>query len=411
MLNVSQIKTDFPILSRQVDDKSLVYLDNAATSQKPQTVIDAITNYYQHSNANVHRGVHQLSEESTDIFETSKQQIASFFGAQSEELILTRNATEAINGVAYGWGDHNLRAGDVILTTLMEHHANIVPWQQLCLRTGAKLEFIGLTADGLLDLADLQNKLQSLPVKLLALTYVSNVLGTVNPIAEICSLAKKAKLEIKILVDGAQAAPHLKIDFHHLNADFFVFSGHKMLGPMGIGGLLIKQKLLANEEMRPWLFGGGMIGEVFTDRTTFNEDFSERFIAGTPDVASTIGLAAATTYLANLNLNEVTQHDQQLVAYAWEKLRQISELKLVGPATNRLGSVAFIYSGIHAHDVAQVLASEGVAVRSGHHCCMPLHTHFGWSATTRASFQVYSSKEDIDVLVFAIGKIKKVFGV
>lgn len=411
MFDPSQIKTDFPILSRRVDDKSLVYLDNAATSQKPQLVIQAISNYYQQHNANVHRGVHQLSEESTDLFEKSRARIARFFGAETDELVLTRNATEAINGIAYGWADRNLKNGDVILTTLMEHHANIVPWQEVCKRTGAQLQFVNITKIGELDLSDLKTKLHKLPVKLVTFTHVSNVLGTMNPVAEKANIIKKHNSSIRILVDGAQSAPHLKIDFHKLNVDFFVFSGHKMLAPMGIGAALIKKELLQLGEVQPWFFGGGMIGEVYTDHTIFNENLSDRYIAGTPDVASTVGLAAACDYLDKLNLTEVEQHDRNLVKYALSKLAEIKEVQLVGPLENRVGSVAFIYQNVHAHDVAQVLASEGVAVRSGHHCCMPLHTHFGWQATTRASFQVYTSQEDIDQLVLALKKIKQVFGV
>jgi cysteine desulfurase/selenocysteine lyase len=411
MFNPAQIKTDFPILSRRVDNKPLIYLDNAATSQKPQVVIQAITDYYQQHNANVHRGVHQLSEESTDIFETSKQQIAHFFGADTEELILTRNATEAMNGIAYGWAERNLQAGGVILTTLMEHHANIVPWQEVCKRTGSRLEFINLTADGQLDITDLKNKIKESKIKIITFTHISNVLGTVNPVQEIVQIVKKQDPTIKILIDGAQSAPHVKIDFHHLGIDFFAFSGHKMLGPMGIGGVLIKKELLQLGEVQPWLFGGGMIGEVYTDHTIYNENLSDRFIAGTPDVASTVGLAAACDYLSDLNMENVELHDQELTIYALAKLTEIKELQVVGPDQNRLGSVAFIYQGVHAHDVAQVLASEGVAVRSGHHCCMPLHTHFGWQATTRASFQVYSGEQDVDALINALHKVKQVFGV
>jgi cysteine desulfurase / selenocysteine lyase len=418
MLGSQMIKSQFPILSRYVNDKPLIYLDNAATSQKPEEVIEAITNYYTQHNANVHRGVHRLSDESTTVFEESRQTIAKFFGADVEELIITRNATEAINGVAYGWADNNLKKDDVILTSLMEHHANFVVWQEVIKRTGAKLEFIGIDENGRLDLEDLEQKLETLPVRLLALVHVSNTTGTVNPLKKIRQLITKHQKDepLRLLIDGAQSAPHMKIDFRQLGADFYVFSGHKMLAPMGVGGLLVKKELLESEEMRPWLFGGGMIFSVLPEETEFNPDLVDRFTAGTPDVASVVGLAAACKYLKKLDMKKVEQHDRELVLYALKKLSQIPEIKIIGPVEpihgrelDRLGSVAFLHQVVHAHDIAQILDSEGVAVRSGHHCTMPLHNHFKWQATTRASFAVYSSKNDIDALVKGLEKIKQVF--
>ena len=437
MFDPQKIKLDFPILQRQVNGQPLVYLDNAATSQKPQVVINAISNYYQQHNANVHRGVHTLSDEATHEFEASRATIAQFFGAQTEELILTRNATEAINGVAYGWGLDNLKSGDVILTTMMEHHANIVPWQQLCGRVGAKLEFVQVTNEGKLDLDDLETKVKQAgdKLKLITLVHISNTLGSVNPIEQVVKLVKhqipstkssqgspsgQAKFnsqKIKyhgplILVDGAQSAPHLQVNFDKLGIDFYAFSGHKMLGPMGIGGLLVRKELLVSEVMQPWLFGGGMINEVHTNETKFNEDLSERFIAGTPDVASAVGLAAACKYLKNLGMDAVEQHDRELVNYALKALKELEasgELKVVGPVEDRVGSVAFIHKFVHAHDVAQILDSIGVAVRSGHHCCMPLHESCGWAATVRASFQIYNEKTDVDRLVEGLEKVKKTF--
>ncbi len=420
MFNPKVIKKNFPILNRQINGKDHIYLDNAATSQKPQVVIDAISNYYQSSNANVHRGVHILSDISTTLLEESRQTIAEFFGAENEEVIITRNATEAINGVAYGWVDHNLQEGDVILTTMMEHHANIVPWQEACKRTGATLQYIKVDEYGLLDLDDLNDKCQMVNVKLITLTHVSNVLGTVNPIEEIVKLVKKN--QPLILVDGAQSASHMKIDFDKLGADFYVFSGHKMLGPMGVGGLLVRKELLESNEFRPWLFGGGMIGEVRTSGTEFNDDLAERFTAGTPDVASVVGLAEACKYLEALGMDNVEKHDRELVEYALGELNKIEKIQIVGPhfvesdstsrgeELQRLGSVAFIYKGVHAHDVAQILDSEGVAVRSGHHCCMPLHEEFGWASTVRVSFQIYNDFSDIDRLISALTKVRKVFG-
>ncbi|MBU0579355.1 SufS family cysteine desulfurase [Patescibacteria group bacterium] len=418
MLGSQMLKSQFPILSRRVNDKPLIYLDNAATSQKPQEVIEAISNYYSQHNSNVHRGAHQLSDESTNIFEESRHTIAKFFVADPEELIIARNTTEAINGVAYGWADNHLKEGDVIVTSFMEHHANFVVWQEVAKRTGAKLEFIGVDEQGRLKLDELEDKLKNLPVRLVALVHVSNATGTVNPIKKISKLIASHQKEtpIRFLLDGAQSAPHMKIDFHQLDVDFYAFSGHKMLAPMGVGGLLVKKELLESGEMRPWLFGGGMIFSVLPEETEFNPDLAERFIAGTPDVASVVGLAAACEYLRKLDMRKVEQHDRELVFYTLEKLTQIPEIKIIGPTKpkagqllDRLGSVAFLYQAVHAHDVSQILDSQGVAVRSGHHCTMPLHNYFGWPATTRASFSVYTSKSDIDALIKGLEKIKQVF--
>lgn len=457
MFDPKTIQQDFPILQkklRQAQGRRLVYLDNAATSQKPIQVIDAISNYYKNSNANVHRGVHQLSDESTSLWESSRQVVAEFFGADNEELIITRNTTEAINGIAYGWGLDNLHKDDVILCTEMEHHSNLVVWQEVCKRTGAKLEFIPVLEDGRLDTQVLGSRCQVLGdrLKLLALTHVSNALGTLNPIEKILDIVHKSQSlrqaqenntnnKPLILLDGAQSAPHLPINFHKLNIDFFVFSGHKMLGPMGIGGVLIKKSLLQSMKVKPWLFGGGMIQAVHSDHTEFAEELSDRFTAGTPDVASMVGLAEACKYLDKLGMRNVQDHDRKLVEYTIAKLSEIPEVRIVGAvsdsrfqipdgsleqnvrgeATNhqsritnhkyldRVGSVAFLYEGVHPHDVAQILDSEGIAVRSGHHCTMPLHTKFDWPGTVRVSFQVYNSTDDIDLLIEALRKVKKVF--
>ena len=415
MFNPDQIKQDFPILQRQVHGQPLVYLDSAATSQKPQSVIDAITDYYTQHNANVHRGVHLLSDESSELYERSRRTIAQFFGADQNELILVRNTTEAINGVAYGWADAHLQAGDVILTTLLEHHSDFVVWQEVSRRTGAKLEFLDVDEQGKISLEQLEKKISQLPVKLVAMVHVSNATGTLNPIQQAAQLIKTAQKEsgqqIRFLVDGAQSAPHLPVNFHQLGADFFVFSGHKMLGPMGVGGLLVKQELLKSEEMRPWLFGGGMIAEVYPDHTLFQGEAWERFTAGTPDVASAVGLAAACDYLTKIGMADVAAHDRSLVKLALTELNKIPELTIIGPQDDeRIGSVAFIHQRIHAHDVAQILDSAGVAVRSGHHCTMPLHLQFSWQATVRASFHIYNSEADIKALVAGLDKVKQVFG-
>ncbi len=420
MFDPQAIKADFPILSRKVHGKPLVYLDNAATSQKPQAVLDAITEYYMQHNANVHRGVHQLSDESTQIFEDSRKTIADFFGATSNELVVTRNTTEAINGVAYGWADHNLKSGDTILVTRMEHHSNLVVWQQVCQRTGAKLEIIELDENGRIDWADFRKKLRNIKVKLICVPHVSNALGTLNPVKDLIKEVRLTTVDARqplVLVDGAQSAPHIPINFDQLGADFFIFSGHKMLGPMGVGGLLVRKELLESGEMRPWLFGGGMIAEVHDQSTVFHPELDERFIAGTPDVASVAGLAAACEYLTRLGMKQVEDHDRKLVAYALDALSEHPSVKVAGPTIqqpnaeqlDRIGSVAFTYDGVHAHDVAQVLDSEGVAVRSGHHCTMPLHAKMGWAATVRLSFQVYNAEQDIDALVAALHKVASIF--
>lgn len=411
MFKAQQVKQDFPILSRKIHDKPLVYLDNAATSQKPAVVIDVIANYYRQHNANVHRGVHLLGDESTRLFHNSRQTVANFFGAQKEELVIVRNTTEAINQVAYTWGENNINEGDVILTTELEHHSDLVPWQVLAHKKRARVEYIPVTEAGMLDMKWLQNyDFKRNSVKLLAFTHVSNTLGTLAPVADIIALLRQHSPATKILIDGAQAAPHLPINFDDLGADFYVMSAHKMLGPMGIGGLLIKKEVL--QTLSPFLYGGGMIAEVSLETTTYIDDLEERFTAGTPDVASLLGWAVACEYLTKLGMHNVYQHDHDLVAYALEKLSRIEAVHIIGPKTanDRVGSVAFAYKGVHAHDVGQVLDSEGVAVRSGHHCTMPLHTKLGLAASIRVSFNVYNTTEDVNVLISALDKVKKVFG-
>ncbi len=422
MFDPQKVRLDFPLLAASGRKKPLVYLDSAATSQKPSVVLDAIQEYYMTSAANVHRGVHALSDASTKAWETSRKKIAQFVGAADEELIITRNATESLNGVAYGWADYHLRAGDVIITTYLEHHANIVPWQEVCRRTGAQLKFVGVSADtGRLDLASLKQLLiqHGEKVALVCCTHVSNVLGTVVPISAVVSLVREicGSQGPKIVIDGAQAVPHILVNFADLDVDFYAFSGHKMLGPMGVGGLLVRKALLDSGEFHPWFFGGGMIAEVHTDHTLFHPDVRERFTPGTPDVASAVGLAAACDYLSQLGMAAVATHDSQLVAYALEQLQMIPQVKLIGPVVanagaplDRCGSVAFTYTGVHAHDVAQILDSEGVAVRSGHHCTMPLHELCHWQATVRASFAVYTTRSDIDALCAALHTVAKVFG-
>lgn len=401
----AKVKFDFPILKREVSGHQLVYLDSGATSQKPKQVLDAERNYYENHNANVHRGAHTLGDEATRLLAESRQVTAKFIGGSEQEVIFVRNTTEAINMVAYAWGLGNLKKGDVLVTTLMEHHANMVPWQEVARRTGARLEVVGLTEDGRVDMDDYTKKLKLKP-KLVAFVHVSNALGTINPVAEMTKLAHRAGA--LVLVDGAQAVPHMKVDVSAIGCDFYAFSGHKMLGPMGIGVLWGRKEIL--EKIGPFLTGGGMISEVYTDHSTWTE-VPEKFEAGTPNVAGVVGLVAAIEYLEKLGLDSVREHDKQLVAYALLQLGKLENIKLLGTRNPELrsGSVSFEYMGVHAHDVATVLDSEGVAVRSGHHCTMPLHNYLGVAASIRASFNVYTTKEDIDALVKALEKVKSIF--
>lgn len=405
MFDPSVIKKDFPILARKINGKTLAYLDSGATAQKPSLVLAAERSYYEQHNANVHRGAHTLGDEATQALEESRQTIANFVGAKTEEVIFVKNTTEAINLVAYAWGSVNIKAGDVIVTTLMEHHANMVPWQELCRRSGARLEVVGLTEEGTLDMKDFENKLKIAP-RLVAITHVSNAIGTINPVRELTKLAHRAGA--KVLVDGAQAVPHMKVDVGEIGCDFYAFSGHKMLGPMGIGVLSGRKEIL--ESMPPFLTGGGMIDEVYLDHASYAE-LPDKFEAGTPNVAGAVGLACAVQYLEKLGMEKVREHDKAIVEYALKELGRVKEIRLLGckDPSQRSGSVSFEYQGVHAHDVATILDSEGVAVRSGHHCTMPLHNHLGILASIRASFNVYTTKEDIDQLVRALGKVKEVF--
>lgn len=408
MFNVQNIRKNFPILLRKVHgSKQLVYLDSAATSQKPKMMVDAMVEYYTRHNANVHRGIHTLGNESTSLFQDNHRKIARFFNADEHELILVRNTTEGINAFAYMWGEKHISEGEIVVSTEMEHHSNFVPWQQLAKRKHATFTAVHVHENGELNLKHLEEVLQTKKVKLVAVVHVSNAIGTINPIERIVEISHK--YGAKVIVDGAQSASHMPVDFHALRCDAYAFSGHKMLGPMGIGGLLVRADLV--DELQPYVFGGGMIDTVSVEETTFAE-LPDTFIAGTPDVASTVGLAAACEYLNSVGMKEAFRHDQELVGCALEKLSAIKNVKIVGPqeVEKRCGSVAFLYNGVHAHDVAQILDSEGIAVRSGHHCTMPLHSKFGWVATTRASFNVYSTEQEIDVFVQALQKVKVVFG-
>jgi len=403
---VEEIRRDFPILARQVHGKPLVYLDSTASSQKPQSVIDAMTYYYQTYHANVHRGVYEISEEATAAMEKARVKVARFINARhSKQIIFTRNTSESINLVAYTWGSANIKAGDLIVLTEMEHHSNLVPWQLLAQRTGARLEFIPVSDDGLLQLDVYAQLLQQAP-KLVAFTHMSNVLGTINPAQEMIAQAHAAGAIV--LLDAAQSVPHLPIDVQALEADFVCFSGHKMLGPTGIGVLYGKRDLL--EAMPPFMGGGDMIRTVKLRESTWN-DLPWKFEAGTPAIAEAVGLGAAVDYLSTLGMENVQRHEQELTAYAIERLSSVPNLTIYGPpAHQRGGVISFTLGDIHPHDLASILDQEvGVAIRAGHHCAQPLMERFGLSATARASFYVYTMKEEIDTLVRGLERALEIF--
>ena len=404
-LDPRALRADFPILATTAHGRPLVYLDSAATSQKPRVVLETLDRYYREYNANVHRGIYEIAERATAAYEAARATLARFIGADPREVVFTRNTTEAINLVAHTWARQAIGRGDVIVLTEMEHHSNLVPWQLLAQERDADLEFIPITDEGLLRL-DVYDVLLRLRPKLVAVTHVSNTLGTINPIREIVERAHA--VGALVLVDGAQAVPHLPVDVRALGCDFYAFSGHKMLGPMGSGVLWARRELL--EAMPPVLGGGEMIREVRLRRSEWNE-VPWKFEAGTPDVAAAVGLGAAAEYLMGLGMERVRDHEQRLVAYALETLhREIPDIVLYGPpAEQRGGVVAFNLPGIHPHDVAQVLDRFGICVRAGHHCTMPLHERLDVAATTRASFSVFSTTDDVDALAAGLREVVALF--
>jgi cysteine desulfurase / selenocysteine lyase len=397
-------RADFPILAREVRGKPLVYLDNAATTQKPRVVLDAMTRYYEEANANVHRGVHLLSERATKAYEDARLAVARFLNAPDpREVIFVRGTTEAVNLVAQSFGRRRVGPGDEVLVTGMEHHSNIVPWQMLCEAQGARVTVAPVTEAGDLDLDGL-DRLLGPRTRLLAVTQVSNALGTVNPIREIVSRAHARG--VPVLVDGAQGVPHLGFDVLASGADFYAFSGHKMYGPTGIGVLWGRRELL--EAMPPWQGGGDMILSVSFEKTVFNA-LPYKFEAGTPAIAEAVGLAAAIDYLETLGLPAIAAHERALLAYAVERLREIPDLRLVGTPAERAGVISFLVGDVHPHDLGTVLDRQGVAVRAGHHCAQPLMHRFGVAATARASVGLYNVREDVDALVRAIHTAREVF--
>ncbi len=407
MLNVNEIRGDFPILQRETrPGVRVVYLDSTATSQKPLPVIEAMNDFYRRSNANIHRGVHTLAEEATALYEQAREKIAKFINAPSaRQIIYTRNTTESINLVAYTWARANLKAGDLVILTEMEHHSNLVPWHMLQAERGIELDFIPVTADGLLDLDAYRSLLARTP-KLVAFTHMSNVLGTINPAAEIIRLARDAGAVT--LVDAAQSVPHLTVDVQALGADFLAFSAHKMCGPTGVGALYGRADLL--ESMPPFLGGGDMIKEVKL-RSFRPNTLPHKFEAGTPAIAEAVGFGAAVDYLTKIGMTSITAHEHEITEYALERLEEIPGVKVFGPSADKKGGVAsFTLDGVHPHDVAQILDRDGIAVRAGHHCAQPLHEKFGIPASTRASFYLYNKKDEVDLLVDGIYKVKKMFG-
>jgi len=402
------LRKDFPILKRTVrDNKRLVYLDNASTTQKPNQVIDSITDYYRNYNSNIHRAVYALAEEATEAYEATRDKIATFINVKDrQEIIFVRGTTEAINLVAYAWGRSNIKEGDIIVTTEYEHHSNIVPWQLLTQEKGAKLEYIGMGDNGELILDDLDKYLATGKVKLVTFSLMSNVLGTITDADKIIEKCEAAG--VLTLIDAAQAVPHMKVDIEKLGCDFFAFSGHKMLGPTGIGVLWVRKSVL--ETMNPFHGGGDMIREVHKYETTWN-DLPYKFEAGTPNIADVVGFGSAIDYLTKIGMDNVREHEVELTKYAIEKLSEVKGIHIYGTKdiTKRGGVISFNFADVHPHDVAQIIDGEGIAVRSGHHCAQVLMERLDVAATSRASFYIYNTKEDVDALVNSLNKVAKVF--
>jgi cysteine desulfurase/selenocysteine lyase len=405
-INVPKLREDFPILNRQVNGKPLIYFDNAATSQKPKSVIEAINSYYTEYNANIHRGIHKLAEEATLAHEQAREKVAKFINTKhTEEIVFTRNATEAMNLVAYTWGRANIGKGDKIVLTIMEHHSNIVPWQLLAQEKGARIEYVRIDEEGLLLQDDVQ-KLIDETTRLVCVTQASNVLGTVNPVREIGRIAHR--YGAMFLVDGAQSVPHMRVDVRDIDCDFFAFSGHKMLGPTGIGVLHGKREYL--QDMPPFMGGGEMIREVHTTGASW-KDLPYKYEAGTPNIVGAIGLGAAVDYLNKLGMENVHEHEREITDYAIRRMNEVEGVKIYGPrdVTKRVGVLSFNLGDIHAHDLASILDEEGIAIRSGHHCAQPLMEFLNVPAMSRASFYIYNTKEEVDVLTNALEKARKLF--
>ncbi len=405
-INIRRIREDFPILKRRIYGKPLVYLDNAATSQKPRVVIEAIDRYYREYNANIHRGIHKLSEEATIAYEDAREKVARFINARTpEEIVFTRNTTETINLVANAWGRQNIARDDIVLLTQMEHHSNIVPWLLLTKAVGSKIEYVDIDEEGFLKYSDFDRFLGP-RTKIVAVTHASNVLGTINPVKKIAADAHKRGA--KVLLDAAQSVPHMPVDVQDLDCDFMAFSGHKMLGPTGIGVLYAKREIL--ESMEPFLGGGEMIKEVHLHEATW-KDIPYKFEAGTPNVVGAIGLGAAVDYLSGLGMENVREHEKKLTKYGLDAMGSVKGMTIYGPKSvdQRGGVIAFNLGDIHAHDLATILDEDGIAIRSGHHCAQPLMERLKIPATSRASFYIYNTESEVDLLVQALERARKLF--
>ncbi len=403
--DIEKIRKDFPILHQQIYKRPLIYLDNAASTQKPVQVIEAIRHYYENDNCNIHRGVHYLSVKATEAYEETRREVKNFINARNtHEIIFTKGATESLNLVASSFGKKFVGAGDEIVTTIMEHHSNFVPWQQMCLERGAKLRVLGIDERGDLDLNEFRDLLGE-RTKLVAITHVSNVLGTINPVAEMIRIAHERN--IPVLLDGAQGVSHLPVDVQELDCDFYCFSGHKMYAPMGIGVLYGKEKFL--EELPPWQMGGEMIKEVFVSHTTFN-DLPFKFEAGTPNVEGVMGLRAALLYLSSIGMQNIADYEEELLQYATERLSTIPGLRIYGTAPHKASLISFLIDEIHPYDAGMIIDKMGIAVRTGHHCAMPLMEWLKIPGTIRASFSFYNTREEIDELVRAVKKAKEMLG-
>jgi cysteine desulfurase / selenocysteine lyase len=406
-LDPHRIRADFPILEQEVNGHPLVYLDNAASTQKPVAVLEAMDGYYRRDNANVHRGIHELSNRATDAFQRGRAAVASYLGVEdSAELIWTRGTTESLNLVAWCWGTANLEPGDEILLSVMEHHSNLVPWQLLAARVGAQLRFLDVDEEGRLDLSDL-DELLTRKTRIVSLAHVSNALGTINPVEAIA--ARAHDVGAVMVVDGAQSAPHLPVDIGTLGCDFYAFSGHKMCGPTGIGGLWGRRELL--EKMPPWHGGGDMIDRVELEHSTWAK-LPKKFEAGTPNIAGAVGMGAAADYLSGIGREAILAHERELTGYALERLADVPELTIFGPRdpVERSGVVSFTLGDVHPHDIATILDSDGIAVRAGHHCTQPLMRRLGVAATARASFYLYNTREEVDRLVTGLEHARALFG-
>jgi cysteine desulfurase/selenocysteine lyase len=407
-LGVSKIRQDFPILKRKINgNKTLVYLDNAATTQKPMSVINAICNYYMNYNSNIHRAVHQLAEEATLEYEKTREKVARFINARSsDEIIFTRNATEAINLISYSWARTNIRKDDKVVLTEIEHHSNIVPWQILSLEKGSILEYVGIDDNGYLNMEDYKRHLQSNKVKLISVSHMSNVLGTIVPVNEIIKMAHDQS--VPVLVDGAQSVPHMPVDVQDMDCDFMAFSAHKMLGPTGVGVLYVKREIL--NEMPPFIGGGDMIKEVHKNETKYN-DLPYKFEGGTPNIADVIGFGAAIDYLNKIGMDKVREHEMDVTNYAIEAIAGVKGVSIYGPSNpnHRGGVVSFNIGDIHPHDLATIMNDHGIAIRSGHHCAQVLMERLDVAATSRASFYIYNTKEEVDTFINALDQARRLF--